>query len=231
MEAFPALILLTGDTVLASVIPAQLHHAGAESCIPVSDWTQLQHALHPTPPALAILDCRCLPAAAPEELAALRRAHPLMALIGIGEPEQAGDFEALPLSAFLPLPLSMPQLLRHIRRLSGERSLRAGQQALPLPQGAEFLPAEKCIRHEQGETELTDKESALLLCLYHHRHSGLPRQQLLEEVWGYHDSVTTHTLETHLYRLRGKLREIFNGGELITTYQGSYRLVTADFSG
>jgi DNA-binding response OmpR family regulator len=80
------------------------------------------------------------------------------------------------------------------------------------------------VRHTEGDIELTDKEAAILLCLYHHRQHPLPRQQLLEEVWGYSDSIATHTLETHLYRLRNKLREAFGDTEIIITQQGNYRL-------
>ena len=43
----------------------------------------------------------------------------------------------------------------------------------------------------------------------------MPRATLLEQVWGYGDAITTHTLETHLYRLRGKLRDAFGGQELV----------------
>lgn len=222
MEAFPSITLLTDDPVLAGAIPAQLQHMGIGACMVLSNWEQMQHSLQASPPALAIMDCSSeavLPA-----LPALRQIHPLMALLGIGTAEQADVFSAIPLTAFAKRPLSMPILLRSIEQLQYERAMRAGQQVLALPQQVQFLPAERLLRHDNGEVELTDKESGILLCLYHHRHGWIPRQQLLEEVWGYHASVDTHTLETHLYRLRGKLRDVLGERELIVTRQGNYQL-------
>lgn len=220
MEAFPAILLLTADPVLAAAIPAQLRHAGAGEATVVESWQALQAA---PPPALALVDC----AACGGELGAIgpfRKQHPLVALVGIGTAEQAEYFSALPLAAFVHRPVSMPALLHSVEHLGYERAMTAGQQNLGFPQGAVFSPADRCIRKGGAELELTDKETAMLLCLYHHRHGWLPRQQLLEEVWGYSDTIATHTLETHLYRLRGKLRECFGEEEVVVTRQGTYRL-------
>lgn len=222
MEAFPSITLWTDDPVLAAAIPAQLRYMGVGACTVLSGMEQMQENLRTSPPALAIVDCRNK--AAYSALEAWRETHPLMAMLGIGMPEQAEFFSALPLADFVKCPVSMPVLLRHIEQLHYERAIRAGQQVLALPQQVQFLPAERQLRHGQEEVELTDKESGILLCLYHHRHGWTPRQQLLEEVWGYNASIDTHTLETHLYRLRSKLRDVFGEQELIVTRQGSYRL-------
>lgn len=222
MEAFPGITLLTDDAVLASAIPAQLQHMGLGVCSVMADWEQMRDSLLSFPPALAIIDCRN--EAAFSALPELRQTHPLMALLGIGKTEQAEFFAALPQAAFVKCPISMPVLLRSIEQLRYERAMRGGQQALALPQQVQFLPAERLLRRENGEVELTDKESGILFCLYHHRHGWTSRQQLLEEVWGYSASIDTHTLETHLYRLRSKLRDVFGERELIVTRQGSYQL-------
>ncbi|MCH2547854.1 MAG: winged helix-turn-helix domain-containing protein [Alphaproteobacteria bacterium] len=223
MEAFPAIILLTANPVLATAIPAQLSHVQNEICNIVENWQQFEAVLSPTPPSLALLDCHACDAQL-EGLNALHQAHPLMALLGIGTAEQAQYFDALPLSGFALRPVAMPALLHTIEHLLYARAITAGNQALPFGQHCQFYPAEKLLAYTNQKLELTDKESAILLCLYHHRHGWLARQQFLEEVWGYSDAVTTHTLETHLYRLRMKLREIFETDEIIVTHQGAYRL-------
>jgi len=71
---------------------------------------------------------------------------------------------------------------------------------------------------------LTDKESAILKFL--HRAGGRPvaRQILLNEVWGYNSAVTTHTLETHIYRLRQKIEPNPSQARLLLTENGGYRL-------
>ncbi len=71
---------------------------------------------------------------------------------------------------------------------------------------------------------LTDKEAAILKFLY--RAAGRPaaRQTLLNEVWGYNSAVTTHTLETHIYRLRQKIEPDPSSSRLLLTEGGGYRL-------
>ncbi len=69
-----------------------------------------------------------------------------------------------------------------------------------------FRPGAKVLVDGEGQkVRLTEKENALLRCLLRSRSTPVRREQLLEEVWGYHPSVRSHTLETHISRLRKKL--------------------------
>jgi DNA-binding response OmpR family regulator len=52
----------------------------------------------------------------------------------------------------------------------------------------------------------------------------MPRQVLLNEVWGYNSAVTTHTLETHIYRLRQKIEAAPSAPSLLLTVEGGYKL-------
>jgi DNA-binding response OmpR family regulator len=71
---------------------------------------------------------------------------------------------------------------------------------------------------------LTDKESNILKFLYRAGGKPVPRQILLNEVWGYNSAVTTHTLETHIYRLRQKIEPDPTNARLLLTEGGGYRL-------
>ena len=71
---------------------------------------------------------------------------------------------------------------------------------------------------------LTEKESAILKFLYRAGGKPVPRQILLNEVWGYNSHVTTHTLETHIYRLRQKIELNPADARLLVTESGGYRL-------
>jgi len=89
-----------------------------------------------------------------------------------------------------------------------------------------FRPAAKMLVASGGRRiHLTEKETAILKYLYRVGDRAVGRDTLLDEVWGYNAGVTTHTLETHIYRLRQKIEP--NAGEptLLVTEAGGYRLV------
>ena len=71
---------------------------------------------------------------------------------------------------------------------------------------------------------LTEKEAAILKFLYRAGPKPVARQVLLNEVWGYNAAVTTHTLETHIYRLRQKIEPDPSNSRLLLTEGGGYRL-------
>ena len=88
-----------------------------------------------------------------------------------------------------------------------------------------FHPAMKILKtHDNNEINLTEKETDILKFLYHTVEDVVPRDILLHEVWGYNNSVTTHTLETHIYRLRQKIERTPGVAELLVTESGGYRL-------
>ncbi len=74
---------------------------------------------------------------------------------------------------------------------------------------------------------LTDKECAILKFLYRAGGKPVARQILLNEVWGYNSAVTTHTLETHVYRLRQKIEPDPSQARLLLTEAGGYKLAPA----
>ena len=84
-----------------------------------------------------------------------------------------------------------------------------------------FYPMKKLLVNSSNlEIRLTEKETDILFFLFYSSDRVVSKEILLNEVWGYSDRVTTHTLETHLYHLRKKL----NNDNLITTEKGGYRL-------
>ncbi|MEM9233234.1 MAG: winged helix-turn-helix domain-containing protein [Pseudomonadota bacterium] len=88
-----------------------------------------------------------------------------------------------------------------------------------------FQPADRLLVAEQQEPiRLTDKEAAILRYLHRSGERPVPREELLGEVWGYQSGVTTHTLETHIYRLRQKIEPDPAGATLLVTVEGGYRL-------
>jgi DNA-binding response OmpR family regulator len=89
-----------------------------------------------------------------------------------------------------------------------------------------FKPASKVLLDQDGrKIRLTEKETSILKYLYRAGESVITRDVLLHEVWGYNAGVTTHTLETHIYRLRQKIEQDPSNAELLVTEAGGYKLM------
>ena len=90
-----------------------------------------------------------------------------------------------------------------------------------------FQPSNKLLVNNEDDKKvrLTDKETAILKYLYRAGEKDVSRDVLLDEVWGYNASVTTHTLETHVYRLRQKIEADPSNARILITEPGGYRLV------
>lgn len=89
-----------------------------------------------------------------------------------------------------------------------------------------FKPSQKLLTDEKGgKIRLTEKEAAIIKYLYRAEKKVVTRDILLEEVWGYNSGVTTHTLETHVYRLRQKIERDPSNAEILVTESGGYKLV------
>ena len=92
-----------------------------------------------------------------------------------------------------------------------------------------FQPGAKMLVNDESgqKVRLTDKEGAILKYLYRTGERVISRDVLLDEVWGYNTGVTTHTLETHVYRLRQKIEADPSNARILVTEPGGYRLIAA----
>lgn len=121
-------------------------------------------------------------------------------------------------------PFRFPVLLARIRAQlrQHEQSEDAVFQLGPY----RFKPAMKMLETEDNKKiRLTEKETNILKFLYRAQDGVVARDVLLHEVWGYNAGVTTHTLETHIYRLRQKIEPDPSNARLLVTESGGYRLV------
>ena len=121
-------------------------------------------------------------------------------------------------------PFKFPVLLARIRAQlrTHEQSEDAVFQLGPYT----FKPAQKMLVTENDKkVRLTEKETNILKFLYRASERVVPRDVLLHEVWGYNAGVTTHTLETHIYRLRQKIEPDPSNAQILVTESGGYRLV------
>ena len=125
---------------------------------------------------------------------------------------------------YISKPFKFPVLLARIRAQlrTHEQSEDAIFQLGPYT----FKPAMKMlITEDDKKIRLTEKETNILKFLYRANDGTVARDVLLHEVWGYNAGVTTHTLETHIYRLRQKIEPDPSNARLLVTESGGYRLM------
>jgi DNA-binding response OmpR family regulator len=122
-------------------------------------------------------------------------------------------------------PFRFPVLLARIR--AQLRQYEQSENAIFQLGPYQFRPAQKMLVDSRArKIRLTEKETNILKFLHRAPDGVVPRDVLLHEVWGYNAGVTTHTLETHIYRLRQKIEPDPSNVQILVTEPGGYKLVS-----
>jgi DNA-binding response OmpR family regulator len=149
---------------------------------------------------------------------------PIIMLTGAGE--EADVVKGLDSGAndYIGKPFRLAELLARIR--AQLRTFENSEDAVFDIGPYVFRPSAKLLQEpaRNRRIRLTEKEAAILKFLYRAGTKPVARQVLLNEVWGYNAAVTTHTLETHIYRLRQKIEPDPANARLLLTEGGGYRL-------
>ncbi|KKB78840.1 transcriptional regulator [Devosia soli] len=152
--------------------------------------------------------------------------HKSPVLMLTGHDTEADEIKGLDSGAndYLTKPFRFPVLLARIN--AALRQHDQSEDAVFTIGQYSFQPAAKTLETNEGtKVRLTDKETSILKYLYRQGPKTITRDVLLKEVWGYNNRVTTHTLETHIYRLRQKIERDPSNARLLVTEDGGYRLV------
>ncbi|MBY0339156.1 MAG: winged helix-turn-helix domain-containing protein [Acetobacteraceae bacterium] len=210
MAAPRRLLLLTLDAALAGLLPQQLALGTgytAEAAAPEAGAALLATGRFDA----VLLDSAAWPPATdPAEAFAHGPVVRPLLLLG-GRPGPGLDH--------VPKPVRMADLVARLNQLlarfdaSPEAAIRLGAHL--------FHAAGRWLETGGRRVKLTEKEAAILLHLHRAAPRAVSRAELLDEVWGYSAAVATHTLETHIYRLRRKLAA---AADLLVTEEGGYRL-------
>ena len=121
-------------------------------------------------------------------------------------------------------PMRLGALIDRIRSLTS-----AAQRYMHYDKDITFGPfsfsvKDSLLKGRSEDIRLTEKERDLLLCLYESKGAIVMREEILENVWGYAEDLETHTLETHIYRLRQKIEIDPAEPEILLTAENGYRL-------
>lgn len=148
----------------------------------------------------------------------------IMLTAASGESETVAGLEA-GANDYIAKPFRMAELIARIR--AQLRQHEASQDASFAIGPYTFQPGAKLLLEEarKRKIRLTDKETGILRYLCRVGGGPVTRETLLGEVWGYNAGVNTHTLETHIYRLRQKIEADPTDARILVTAPGGYRLV------
>jgi DNA-binding response OmpR family regulator len=155
-----------------------------------------------------------------------KEGHPMPIIMLTGSDGETDVVRGLDAGAndYVTKPFKLAELLARLR--AQLRTFENSEDAVFTIGPYTFRPAAKLLQEpaKNRRVRLTEKEAAILKFLYRSGSRPIARQTLLNEVWGYNAGVTTHTLETHIYRLRQKLELDPANPRLLLTVVGGYRL-------
>jgi hypothetical protein len=138
----------------------------------------------------------------------------------------AGAPVSLPGCPVLALSFDRPHRLGDLLRQVGQMMAQPVLYIDDIPIGAYlFQPQKRTLARAGGDSiALTDREADMLAYLVRRRGRPVSRDMLLRDVWQYQEGVDTHTLETHIYRLRQKMEDTADAPGLLLTVEGGYTL-------
>lgn len=229
MPAQRFILIVEDDQDLAPTLAEQLADAGGFSVVTATTMEEADAAFDTRDARFdaIILDIGLPDGDGRDYCAKLRRqGHkmPVIMLTGAGGEEDVVRGFDSGANDYVAKPFRSNELLARLR--AQLRSFESSEEAVLSVGPYTFRPARKLLQDaaKNRRIRLTDKEAAILKFLYRSEARPVDRQILLHEVWGYNPAVTTHTLETHIYRLRQKIETDPANPSLLVTEHGGYRL-------
>ena len=220
------LLIVDDDAYFRATLRQQLAVEGFNDVFEVGVVADLDNALSSANPDLILLDIKMSDGNGIDICQRLRRNGFAKPIVMLTAKDAEGDI-VLGLEAgandYITKPLRLGELIALIH--THLRQFRALDDARLEIGNLSFVPANKML-HEIGSDRmqaLTEKEATILKFLYWAFPNDVTKDELLAEVWGFQNSVSTHTLETHIYRLRQKISRL-NKKQLVLTIEKGYRL-------
>ena len=220
------ILVVDDDDYLRSVLMDQLRREGVLFLEDVDRAGKVPAIVSEFEPDLILLDVQMPDGNGFDVCSELRATgfnRPIIMLTGQTDEEDVIEGLESGANDYVRKPMRIGELLALIR--TQLRQFKASDAMRFTLDTLDFVPANKSITHRQTakRASLTEKETLILKTLVRAKPEDVSKEQLLTEVWGFQADLTTHTLETHIYRLRQKLRRVDAGGLIETTKTG-YKL-------
>ena len=217
------LLIVDDDALLRTTLRQQLVGEGFNEVFEASTLVEVSKKLPDANPDLILLNV-CHPDGNGVEICRKLRERgfikPIIMLAGQNaENHIVAGFEA-GANDYIVKPMRMDELLARIRSQLCQH--KATDTASFSISGISFVPANKLLKSADDTKKviLTEKEATILKYLYRANPVGVTKEELLTEVWGLQTGLSTHTVETHIYRLRQKIRRICKKPVILTTQEG-----------
>tara|TARA_B100000989_G_scaffold45608_1_gene29225 strand:- start:1 stop:720 length:720 start_codon:yes stop_codon:yes gene_type:complete len=225
-ENMSRLLIVDNDAYLRTSLRQQFLAEGFKNIVDVGSVTELKATLKDVNPDLILLDIQMPDGNGVEICKCLRSDGFVKPILMLTYKNAESDIiECLEAGAndFVTKPIRMGILLARIH--SQLRKFKASDEARFRLADLKFVPINKMLyKIGCGRIQaLTEKETSILTFLYRVFPEPATKDELLTEVWGMQGGLTTHTLETHIYRLRQKIGRLTETPIVITTQHG-YRL-------
>lgn len=221
------ILIVDDDISLGDILVEQLSLHEEFKTSAVDTGAKCAAAIRANPPDLVLMDVGLPDTDGCEVVRSLRQGGfkaPIIILTG--RDSDADTILALESGAndYIAKPFRFAVLLARIQ--AQLRQHEASEHAVFSIGSYSFRPGEKVLMDANArKVRLTEKETAILRFLYRAGRLPVSRERLLQELWGYQSGVTTHTLETHIYRLRQKIEKDASHPEVLVREDGGYILL------
>ena len=224
------LMLVDGDDALRAVLRQQFEAEGLTAIAEADKMAGVFDIVDEFHPDMILLDVQLPDGNGYDICQKLReRGFEKPILMLTGQDSETDIIEGLEAGAndYIAKPMRMGELLARMRTHLRQHKL-SDDVRFPIGE-LDFTPAQKIIQHRQtgAKIVLTEKETMILKMLNRQAPDQVSKESLLAEIWGFQQGLTTHTLETHIYRLRQKLTRLTDK-PVIDTANDGYKLHNDD---
>ena len=221
------ILIVDDDNYLRKVLISQLRYEGVVDLEDAAKAGEAFDKVEQFKPDLILLDIELPDGNGFDICTKLRgRGFEKPIILLTGQQEDTNIIKSLDTVAndYIAKPLRFGELLALIRVQL--RKYKSSDDVSFTAQNIEFQPANKTLTALDSQliVVLTEKETMILKKLFCIWPEATSKEMLLSELWDHQNMLATHTLETHIYRLRQKISRLTND-PIVETTQNGYRLV------